>query len=143
MQKTLTQMNVQLANVISDISGLTGQTIIRTIVAGERSAKTGLGSVIRGFKPAMRRSPKACRTTGVRNCCLYCNREVEMYDTYQKRIIECDQRLQKHLASFTDTHSVQTSNEKPKAKKPAAKKCPALRSQQRTAACHGRGPHPH
>src|SRR5712664_3978731 len=33
MQKTLTQMNVQLANVISDISGLTGQTIIRTIVA--------------------------------------------------------------------------------------------------------------
>jgi hypothetical protein len=36
MQKTLTQMNVQLANVISDISGLTGQTIIRTIVAGQR-----------------------------------------------------------------------------------------------------------
>jgi transposase len=36
MQKTLTQMNVQLANVISDISGLTGQTIIRTIAAGER-----------------------------------------------------------------------------------------------------------
>src|ERR1700730_8762275 len=27
MQKTLTQMNVQLANVISDISGLTGQAI--------------------------------------------------------------------------------------------------------------------
>jgi transposase len=27
MQKVLTQMNIQLANVISDISGLTGQTI--------------------------------------------------------------------------------------------------------------------
>ena len=27
MQKVLTQMNIQLANVISDLSGLTGQTI--------------------------------------------------------------------------------------------------------------------
>jgi hypothetical protein len=36
MQKTLTQMNVQLANVISDISGVTGMAILRAIVAGER-----------------------------------------------------------------------------------------------------------
>ena len=36
MQKTLTQMNVQLANVISDISGVTGMVILRAIVAAER-----------------------------------------------------------------------------------------------------------
>ncbi len=36
MQKALTQMNIQLANVISDIAGATGQKIIRAIVAGER-----------------------------------------------------------------------------------------------------------
>lgn len=36
MQKALTQMNVQLANVISDIVGETGQKIIRAILAGER-----------------------------------------------------------------------------------------------------------
>jgi transposase len=35
MQKTLTQMNVQLANAISDISGVTGILILRAIVAGE------------------------------------------------------------------------------------------------------------
>ena len=34
MQKALTQMNVQLANVISDIVGQTGQAILRAIVAG-------------------------------------------------------------------------------------------------------------
>jgi hypothetical protein len=39
MQKVLTQMNVQLANVISDLSGLTGQTIARAILAGERNSK--------------------------------------------------------------------------------------------------------
>src|SRR5499425_859097 len=39
MQKALTQMNMQLANVISDISGLTGQAILRAIAAGERDAR--------------------------------------------------------------------------------------------------------
>ena len=37
MQKALTQMNLQLANVISDLSGTTGQKIVRAIVAGERN----------------------------------------------------------------------------------------------------------
>jgi transposase len=35
-QKTLTQMNIQLANVLSDVSGKTGQAIIKAILAGER-----------------------------------------------------------------------------------------------------------
>ena len=36
MQKALTEMNVQLDNVLSDIMGVTGQRIVRAIVAGER-----------------------------------------------------------------------------------------------------------
>jgi len=36
IQKTLTQMNMQLANVLSDVSGVTGQAIIKAILAGER-----------------------------------------------------------------------------------------------------------
>jgi len=36
MQKALTQMNIQLANVLSDVSGMTGQAIIQAILAGER-----------------------------------------------------------------------------------------------------------
>ena len=36
MQKALTQMNIQLANVIADVAGETGQKILRAIVAGER-----------------------------------------------------------------------------------------------------------
>src|SRR6516165_2531928 len=36
MQKALTQMNLQLANVLSDVSGVTGQAIIKAILAGER-----------------------------------------------------------------------------------------------------------
>ena len=41
MQKALTQMNLQLANVISDLSGVTGQKIVRAIAAGRRSPPIG------------------------------------------------------------------------------------------------------
>jgi len=36
MQKALTQMNIQLDNVVSDLMGKTGTAILRSIVAGER-----------------------------------------------------------------------------------------------------------
>jgi len=39
MQKALTQMNIQLTNVISDIVGETGQKILRAIVDGERDGQ--------------------------------------------------------------------------------------------------------
>jgi transposase len=40
MQKALTQMNLQLHHVVSDITGVTGMLIIRAIVAGERDRVT-------------------------------------------------------------------------------------------------------
>lgn len=36
MQKALTQMNLQLHHVVTDITGTTGMAIIRAVVAGER-----------------------------------------------------------------------------------------------------------
>src|SRR5215468_1602778 len=37
MQQALLQMNIQFSQVLSDSTGLTGQRIIRAIVAGERA----------------------------------------------------------------------------------------------------------
>ena len=39
MQKALFEMNVQLTNVISDITGETGVDIVRAIIAGARDPK--------------------------------------------------------------------------------------------------------
>ena len=39
MQKALTQMNLQLTNVLADIVGESGQKILRAIVAGERDGR--------------------------------------------------------------------------------------------------------
>ena len=36
MQKALTEMNIQLGTVLSDLSGVTGMRIVRSIVGGER-----------------------------------------------------------------------------------------------------------
>jgi transposase len=33
MQKALTQMNIQLANMLSDVTGMTGPAIIKAILA--------------------------------------------------------------------------------------------------------------
>jgi hypothetical protein len=40
MQKAMIQMNIQLPQVLSDVTGETGQRIIRAIVAGERDPRT-------------------------------------------------------------------------------------------------------
>src|SRR5437660_5074674 len=75
IQKALTQMNLQLANVISDISGLTGQAIVRAIVTGERDPRK-----LAAFRdPRIQASeeerlPRVWRATGVPNCCLSCSR---------------------------------------------------------------------
>jgi transposase len=124
MQKALTQMNVQLANVISDISGLTGQAIIRAIVAGERNP----------LKLAMLSDPrvhasheeiaKSLEGNWRPELLFVLHQEVDMYDTYQKRIAECDQQLQKHLSSFTRSLPIQPPTQKLKTKKPAAKNAP-------------------
>ncbi len=45
------------------------------------------------------------------------HQEVKMYDTYQQRIAECDQELQKHLARFADTVPSQAKEEETKKKK--------------------------
>ncbi len=70
MQKVLTQMNVQLANVISDLSGLTGQTIVRTILAGERDPKTLAELSDYRIHASREESPRAWRATGGPSCCL-------------------------------------------------------------------------
>ena len=102
MQKALTQMNLQLANVISDISGLTGQAILRAITAGERDA----WKLAELRDPRIKASPeeiaKSLQGNWRPELLFVLQQELEMYDTYQRRIAECDQQLQKHLAQFSD-----------------------------------------
>jgi len=124
MQKALTQMNVQLANVISDISGLTGQTIIRTIVAGERDPLTLAALSDPRVHASQEEIAKSLEGNWRPELLFVLQQELAMYDIYQKRITECDQRLQEHLASLTHSLPVQLPTTKAKTRKPAAKNAP-------------------
>ena len=103
MQKALTQMNIQLANVISDLSGVTGQMIMRAIIAGERDPWKLTELSHPRIQASRAEIAKSLEGTWRPELIFVLQQELEMYDTYQRRMAECDQQLQKHLASFADT----------------------------------------
>jgi hypothetical protein len=110
-------MNVQLANVISDVSGLTGQAIIRAIVTGERDPRKLAELRDPRIHATQEEVAKSLEGNWRPELLFVLQQEVEMYDIYQQRIAECDLQLQKHLASFVNTIPSPTSQVEPKRKK--------------------------
>lgn len=90
LQKALTQMNIQLANVISDVVGETGQKILRAIVAGERD-----GQVLAAMKKArIRASAEAIAKSlqgNWRTEPLFALKQaLALFDFYATQLAECD-----------------------------------------------------
>ena len=135
MQKALTQMNVQLANVISDVSGLTGQTIVRAIVAGERDPWKLAELSDPRIQASREEVAKSLEGNWRPELLFVLKQEVEMYDTYQQRIAECDQQLQKHLASFVDTVHPSRPKRNPRERRQSWPRMP--RDSSFTANCNG------
>ena len=102
MQKVLTQMNIQLANVISDLSGWTGQRIIRAILTGERDPHTLAALSHPGIHATRDTIAKSLEGTWQADLLFVLQQEITMYDAYQDRIAECDQALEQHLKCFAD-----------------------------------------
>lgn len=102
MQKVLTQMNVQLANVISDLSGATGQRIVRAILAGERDPNALAELRDPRVRASREEIAKSLEGTWQPALMFVLKQEVEMYDTYLQRITECDRELEGHLKRFAD-----------------------------------------
>jgi hypothetical protein len=117
MQKALTQMNIQLANVISDLSGVTGQLIMRAIISGERDSWRLAELSHPRIQASRAEIAKSLEGTWRSELIFVLQQELEMYDTYQRRIAECDQQLQKRLAAFADTVTPPMKKELPPKKK--------------------------
>ena len=117
MQKALTQMNIQLANVISDLSGVTGQMIVRAIVGGERDSRKLAELSHPRIQASRGEIAKSLEGHWRQELIFVLQQEIEMYDTYQRRIAECDQQLQEHLGHFANTVPRQATEEVPPKKK--------------------------
>jgi transposase len=103
MQKALTEMNVQLHRVISDITGTTGMRILRAIVAGERNPKVLAAMKDRRIK-ASTDDIVAALTGDYRAEQLFIlQQELQLYEIYQQQMTACDVEIERHLNVFTDT----------------------------------------
>jgi hypothetical protein len=100
-QKALTQMNIRLANVISDLSGWTGVRIVRAILAGERDPHALAALSHPGIHASRDTIAKSLDGTWQPELVFVLHQEVTMYDAYEQRIAECDRALQDHLKGFT------------------------------------------
>jgi transposase len=98
MQKSLTSMNVQLANAISAIGGVSGQAILRSILAGERDARKLARLRDRRIKASEEEVARSLEGNWQEDQLFELQQAVDEYDFRQKQIAECDRKLQAYLA---------------------------------------------
>lgn len=103
MQKALTQMNLQLPLVISDLTGKTGMRILRDIVAGHRDP-AHLAQHRDRRCHATRAQVTAALTGHYRPEHLFVlQQQLELFDMYQTQLAACDRAIDAHVATLTAT----------------------------------------
>ena len=98
MQKALTQMNVQLHHVVSDITGATGMRIVRAIVAGDRDP-VALARHRNGRCKASPATIQAALVGNYRDEHVFALRQaLELYDAYHRCLADTDGEIERALA---------------------------------------------
>jgi transposase len=95
MQKALLQMNIQLSQVLSDVTGETGQAIIRAVVAGERDPHQL--AALRNYRCKKDEAEIAKALTGTwrEEHLFILKQSLEMYDFYTRQIEACDAEIER------------------------------------------------
>jgi transposase len=102
MQKALTQMNLQLANVLSDVSGVTGQAIIKAILGGERDARKLATLRDSRVKASEEEIARGLEGNWLEDQLFMLKQEQEGYEFCQKQIAACDAQLEQYLHGRPD-----------------------------------------
>ena len=101
MQKALTTMNVQLANVISDLSGVTGMAIVRAIGKGERNPRVLAKLRDRRIQASEEEIAHSLEGHWREDVLFELKQAVEGYDFYRQQIAACDEELEVRLATLS------------------------------------------
>ncbi len=100
MQKALTQMNLHLHKVLSNITGVTGMNIIRAIISGERDPEKLALMRERGVKNTPEAIAKALEGDYRQEHLFALKQAVELYDFYHRQIEACDREIECYLHTF-------------------------------------------
>jgi transposase len=95
MQKALLQMNIQLSQAVSDVTGVTGQAIIRAILSGVRDPKMLASLREPGCKKSEEEIGKALTGTWREEHLFVLKQAVALYDFYTQQILECDEEIER------------------------------------------------
>ncbi len=100
MQKALTEMNIQLSNALSDLSGVTGMAIIRAMVAGERDTRKLAQMRDKRVNASEEEIAHSLQGTWREEMMFELRQVVAHYDFIGKQVAELDQQLQKRMAAM-------------------------------------------
>jgi transposase len=100
MQKALHLMNIQLDNVITDITGKTGMAIIRDIISGQREP-----AVLAKYRDPKCKNPQEVIEKSLEGCysdehIFQLKQSLELYDFFSQQIIDCDKEIQNLYSQF-------------------------------------------
>ena len=99
MQKALQQMNLQLHHVLSDITGLTGQQILRAIVAGERDPKVLAAFRQPGCKADEATMVKALTGNWADEHLFVLKQALELFDFFTAQLAACDAQVEHRFST--------------------------------------------
>jgi transposase len=100
MQKALAQMNLQLHNVVTDITGVTGMSIIKAILAGERKPLTLAALRDKRCKNSEETIARSLHGNYRPEHLFSLQQAVELYEFYLQKIADCDQQILAQLKQF-------------------------------------------
>lgn len=102
MQKALTQMNVQIHHVLSDITGKSGLAIIDAILSGKRDPEQ-LASLADARIHAGRETVMQSLVGNYRSEHLFTLRQsLQAYRHYQEMVLDCDREIEQHMSRLPD-----------------------------------------
>jgi transposase len=105
MQKALTQMNLQIHHVLSDITGKSGLAIVDAILSGKRDPEQ-LARLADGRIRAERETVIKSLVGNYRSEHLFTLRQsLEAYRHYQKMLVDCDREIEQHMGQLPNQPS--------------------------------------
>ena len=119
MQKVLVEMNLQLGSVLSDLSGVSGMSILGAILEGERDPRQLAALVQPGVQATPDEIVQSLDGNWREELLFVLRQHVELYRIYQRKIADCDFQLRQHLESLGSKVDLQAQplGPKPKGKK--------------------------
>jgi transposase len=100
LQKALTEMNLHLHHVLTDLSGQSGLAILDAILAGERNPRTLAGLVDRRVKQSQEQIEAALTGDYRAESLFVVGQALQTYRQLQQQIAQCDLAIEKHLATM-------------------------------------------